>query len=70
VFEVTFSFKCWLAPDTYSITVAAHSVDAISFDWLDGALFFQVTSGTPMEGVANLDGTVTTRKVVPVSMAI
>ncbi|HEY2971029.1 MAG TPA: ABC transporter ATP-binding protein [Pyrinomonadaceae bacterium] len=70
VLEVTFSFKCWLAPDTYSITVAAHSVDAISFDWLDGALFFQVTSGTPMEGVANLDGTVTTRKVVPVSMAI
>ncbi|HYE65791.1 MAG TPA: ABC transporter ATP-binding protein, partial [Pyrinomonadaceae bacterium] len=34
--EVTFSFNCWLAPDSYSIAVAVHSLDAISFDWLDG----------------------------------
>ncbi len=61
--EANFSFNCWLAPDNYSITVAAHSVDAISFDWLDGALFFQILSATPMEGVANLDGSAATRRI-------
>ena len=63
IVEANFSFNCWLAPDNYSITVAVHSVDAISFDWLDGALFFQTISASPMEGVANLDGTAATRKV-------
>ena len=63
IVEASFSFNCWLAPDNYSITVAAHSVDAISFDWLDGASFFQVVSGTPMEGVANLDATAATIRV-------
>ncbi|HKY44039.1 MAG TPA: ABC transporter ATP-binding protein, partial [Pyrinomonadaceae bacterium] len=63
VVEASFSFNCWLAPDNYSIAVAVHSVDAISFDWLDGALFFQTLSASPMEGVANLDGTASTRKI-------
>jgi lipopolysaccharide transport system ATP-binding protein len=61
-FEVTFRFECWLAPDSYSITVASHSFDAISFDWLDGALFFRVVSDKPMEGVVNLNATVTARR--------
>ncbi len=65
VVEVSFSFNCWLAPDSYSIAVAAHSPDAISFDWVDGALFFQVMSATPMEGVANLNACVTTRRISP-----
>jgi lipopolysaccharide transport system ATP-binding protein len=55
VVEVTFAFNCWLAPDSYSATVALHSADGISFDWLDGALFFQVMSTVSMEGVANLN---------------
>jgi ABC-type polysaccharide/polyol phosphate transport system ATPase subunit len=63
IVETGFSFNCWLAPNSYSITVAAHSVDAISFDWLDGSLVFQVLSVTPMEGVANLAATVSTRKI-------
>ena len=61
--EVNFAFNCWLAPDSYSIAVAAHSPDAISFDWLDGALFFHVVSGTAMEGVANLNANVTARRL-------
>ena len=64
VVEVNFSFNCWLAPDNYSIAVAVHSVDAISFDWLDGALYFQTVSASPMEGVANLDASAATRKVL------
>ena len=63
VVEVTFAFNCWLAPDTYSATVAVHSAAGISFDWLDGVLFFQVMSAVSMEGVANLNATATTRRI-------
>ncbi|MDQ5844631.1 MAG: ABC transporter ATP-binding protein [Acidobacteriota bacterium] len=63
IVEVTFAFDCWAAPDSYSITVAAHSADAISFDWIDGALFFQVVSVTQMEGVANLDATISSKRL-------
>jgi len=63
VVEVTFAFDCLLAPDSYSIAVAAHSPAAVSFDWLDGVLFFQVMSGVSMEGVANLKATATTRQL-------
>jgi lipopolysaccharide transport system ATP-binding protein len=63
VVEVTFAFNCWLAPDTYSATVAVHSAAGISFDWLDGVLFFQVMSAVGMEGVSNLNASVTTRRL-------
>jgi lipopolysaccharide transport system ATP-binding protein len=63
VVEVVFNFDCWLAPDSYSIVVAAHSPDAVSFDWVDGALLFQVMSSTPMEGVANLNASVTVKRL-------
>lgn len=59
--EVTFTFDCWLAPDTYTVTLAVHSLDAISFDWLDDVLFFQVVSAARMDGVANLNASITTR---------
>ena len=58
--ETRFSFNCWLAPDLYSISIAVHSPEAVSFDWLDGALFFRVISAIPIEGVANLNATATT----------
>ncbi len=61
VVEVVFAFDCWLAPDTYSVTVAAHSLDGVSFDWLDGALYFSVVSEVAMEGVANLNATAVAR---------
>jgi ABC-type polysaccharide/polyol phosphate transport system ATPase subunit len=61
IMEVTFVFNCWLAPDNFSITVAIHSADGISFDWLDGALFFRVVSATQMDGIANLSASVTAR---------
>ena len=55
--EVTFEFNCWVAPDMFSLCVAVHSSAGVSFDWLDGCLFFRVMSATPMEGVANLNAT-------------
>jgi len=63
IVEVTFGFNCWLAPDSYSVTVGVHSCDGLSYDWLDGVLFFRVMSGVPVEGVANLNASVTTRKL-------
>lgn len=63
IVEVTFAFNCWLGIDSFNVTVAVHSADAISFDWLDGALFFRVISATALEGVSNLDATVTARRL-------
>jgi ABC-type polysaccharide/polyol phosphate transport system ATPase subunit len=63
IVEVTFAFNCWLAPDTYSVTVAIHSSDGVSFDWVDGLLFFRVMSTVAMEGVANLNATAMTRRI-------
>jgi len=59
--EVTFEFNCWTAPDLLSLSVAVHSADAVSFDWLDGCVFFRVMSATPMEGVTNLNATASVR---------
>ena len=58
--ETTFAFNCWLAPDLYSVSIAVHSPNSVSFDWMDGALFFRVFSEIPIEGVANLDARATT----------
>lgn len=63
VVEITFAFSCWLAPDTYSATVGVHSSDGVSFDWLDGVLFFRVMSSVPIEGVANLNATAAVKRI-------
>ena len=63
VIEATFAFDCWLAPDTYSVTVAVHSIGGISHDWLDNAVYFRVISAMPVEGVANLNASATTRQI-------
>ena len=60
--EVNFAFNCWLGVDQYSISLAIHSHDGQAYDWLDGVLFFNVTSMTRTEGVANLCATVTARR--------
>jgi hypothetical protein len=63
IVEVSFVFSCWLAPDSYSLTFGVHSLDGISFDWLDGALFFRVISAVAMEGVTNLNAAASLRRV-------
>ncbi|MFN2494055.1 MAG: ABC transporter ATP-binding protein [Pyrinomonadaceae bacterium] len=63
VVEVTFAFDCWLAPDFFSLTVAVHNSEGVSFDWLDSVLFFRVTAATAMEGITNLNATASTRRV-------
>lgn len=61
--ETTFSFNCWLAPDLYSVSIAVHSPASVSFDWMDGALFFRVFSEIAIEGVANLNARATTERI-------
>ena len=61
--EVTFEFNCWLAPEMFSLCVAVHSSPGVSFDWLDGCLFFRVMSATRMEGVTNLNATATSKRL-------
>jgi len=61
VIEVSFAFDCWLGTDQYTISLAVHSRDGKAYDWLDAALFMRVTNMTLMEGVANLNASVTTR---------
>jgi ABC-type polysaccharide/polyol phosphate transport system ATPase subunit len=63
VVEVSFAFDCWLGLDRFSVSLAVHSRDGVSYDWLDGALFFQVVSPVLVEGVANLNATATARRV-------
>lgn len=61
--EVTFEFNCWLAPEMFSLCVAVHSSAGISYDWLDGCLFFRVMSAMKMEGVVNLNATASARRL-------
>jgi ABC-type polysaccharide/polyol phosphate transport system ATPase subunit len=61
VVEVIFSFNGWLGPDLFSITVAAHSADNISYDWMDGVVFFRVLGSG--DGVINLNAEVSHRRL-------
>jgi len=63
VVEVTFAFDCWLGTDAYSVTFAVHSADGVSYDWMDGVLFFTVACAPPVEGIANLNATVSSRRL-------
>jgi lipopolysaccharide transport system ATP-binding protein len=61
--EVSFAFNCWLGLDQFSISLAVHSREGASYDWLDGAFFFRVTSPAVVEGIANLNAAATARRL-------
>ncbi|MDT7689410.1 MAG: lipopolysaccharide transport system ATP-binding protein [Acidobacteriota bacterium] len=61
--EVVFAFDCWLGLDQFSVSLAVHSRDGVSYDWLDGVLFFRVTSPVLVEGIANLNASATARRI-------
>lgn len=63
VVEVAFAFDCWLGTDAYSLSFAVHSEEGISYDWIDGVLFFSVACAPPVEGVANLNASVSSRRL-------
>jgi ABC-type polysaccharide/polyol phosphate transport system ATPase subunit len=61
--EVSFAFDCWLGLDQFSVSLAVHSRDGVSYDWLDGVIFFRVTSAVLVEGIANLNAGATARRI-------
>src|SRR4028118_1137677 len=63
VIEAVFTFDCWLGQEHYFVSAAAHTPDGEAFDWLDGVIFFRVSCAVEMEGIANLNARVTTRRV-------
>jgi ABC-type polysaccharide/polyol phosphate transport system ATPase subunit len=63
VVEVVFAFNCWLGTGEFSITIALHSAHGISFDWVDDVMFLRVVSPIVIEGVANFNAGVTTRRL-------
>jgi ABC-type polysaccharide/polyol phosphate transport system ATPase subunit len=63
IIEAVFTFDCWLGQEHYFVSVAAHTPGGEAFDWLDGAIFFRVSCAVEMEGIANLNARVTTRRV-------
>jgi len=52
--RVTFSFRCELCPQQYTITAASHDPDGVWHDWLEDAVAFSVTDSRYTAGVANL----------------
>ncbi len=63
VLEANFSFNCWVGVGSFSITSAVHSVNGGAYDWVDDVVFFRVFSQISIEGVANLNANVTTRRL-------
>jgi ABC-type polysaccharide/polyol phosphate transport system ATPase subunit len=62
IIEATFAFNCWVGTGEFSITTAVHSAGGASYDWLDDVVSFRCMSTVPIEGVANLNANVTTRR--------
>lgn len=63
IVEATFAFNCWLGQEHYFVSVAVHSPGGAAYDWLDGVIFFRVSCSVEMEGIANLNASVTARRV-------
>jgi hypothetical protein len=63
IIEATFAFNCWLGVGEFTLTSAVHSADGVSFDWTDDVAFFRVMSPVAIEGVSNLNASVTTRRL-------
>jgi ABC-type polysaccharide/polyol phosphate transport system ATPase subunit len=63
VVEVVFAFNGWLGTGEFSITIGLHSAHGISFDWVDDVMFLRVVSPIVIEGVANFNAGVTTRRL-------
>ena len=55
---VSFSFRCELCPQEYTLTVASHDPDGVWHDWLEDAVAFSVSDNRYTAGVANLRATV------------
>jgi hypothetical protein len=60
--RVTFTFRCDLCPQQYTVTAASHDPDGVWHDWLEEAVSFSVTDTRYTAGVANLRASVSVER--------
>jgi len=60
---VTFSFRCELCPQDYTVTAASHDPNGLWHDWMEDALAFRVADVRYTAGVANLRARVSAGRV-------
>ena len=56
--EISFSFRCFLTRQEYTLTVATQHKDGRSQDWLDDLIAFTVIDKRDVAGLANFKTTV------------
>jgi len=56
--QLSFSFRCELCAQEYTLTAASHDPDGVWHDWLEDAVAFAVADNRYTAGVANLRATV------------
>ena len=56
--QLSFSFRCELCAQEYTLTAASHDPDGVWHDWLEDAVAFAVADSRYTAGVANLRATV------------
>lgn len=61
--RVTFSFRCDLCPQEYTLTAASHDPDGVWHDWLEDAVALSVADVRYTAGVANLRAQVSAERV-------
>lgn len=60
---VTFSFRCELCPQDYTVTAASHDPSGLWHDWMEDALAFRVADVRYTAGVVNLRARVSAARV-------
>jgi len=61
--RISFSFRCELCPQEYTLTAASHDPDGVWHDWIEDAIAFSVTDERATAGVANLRARVEVEKL-------
>jgi len=61
--RLTFSFRCDLCPQEYTLTAASHDPDGVWHDWMEDAVAFSVADTRFTAGVANLRARVCVEKL-------
>ena len=60
--RVTFTFRCGLCPQQYTVTAASHDPDGVWHDWMEEAVSFSVTDTRYTAGVVNLRASVSVER--------
>jgi lipopolysaccharide transport system ATP-binding protein len=61
--RLSFTFRCELCPQQYTLTVASHDPDGAWHDWLEEAVAFSVTDQRATAGVVNLRARVSIERI-------